>query len=185
MTLTDASKVWMPDTFFRNEKIGSFHNILTPNLYIRVFPDGDVLYSIRISLTCFCSMYLALFPLDEQTCNLDIASCKFTQNQLIFRVEYKTLKFLDGWAKSDVEYVWKDGNPVQLANNLSLPGGFKLGAFGSEYCDVVTATGKKIIAKLEEEIIFFAKQKVGQAKFKLLFDILEVGKFTKFGIRTR
>ena len=37
----------MPDTFFRNEKIGAFHNILTPNLYIRVFPDGDVLYSIR------------------------------------------------------------------------------------------------------------------------------------------
>ena len=47
MTLTDASKVWMPDTFFRNEKIGAFHNILTPNLYIRVYPDGDVLYSIR------------------------------------------------------------------------------------------------------------------------------------------
>ena len=40
-----------------------------------------------------------------------------------------------------MEYVWKDGNPVQLAGNLSLPGGFKLGAFGSEYCDVVTATG--------------------------------------------
>ena len=47
LTLTDASKVWMPDTFFRNEKIGAFHEILTPNLYIRVFPDGDVLYSIR------------------------------------------------------------------------------------------------------------------------------------------
>ena len=77
MTLTDVSKVWMPDTFFRNEKIGQFHNILTPNLYIRVYPDGDVLYSIRISLTCFCSMYLALFPLDEQTCVLDIASCEF------------------------------------------------------------------------------------------------------------
>ena len=31
----------------RNEKIARFHNILTPNLYIRVFPNGDVLYSIR------------------------------------------------------------------------------------------------------------------------------------------
>jgi len=135
LTLTDASKVWMPDTFFRNEKIGAFHNILTPNLYIRVFPDGDVLYSIRISLTCFCSMYLALFPLDEQTCNLDIASY--------------------GWAKSDVEYVWKDGNPVQLAGNLSLPGGFKLGAFGSEYCDVVTATGTYSCLRVK---LLFARQ---------------------------
>ena len=47
LTLIDATKIWMPDTFFRNEKIGRFHEILTPNLYVRVFPGGDVLYSIR------------------------------------------------------------------------------------------------------------------------------------------
>ena len=74
--MTDSTKVWMPDTFFRNEKVGRFHNILQPNLYVRVFPNGDVLYSIRVSLTCACSMHLALFPLDKQTCNLDVASCK-------------------------------------------------------------------------------------------------------------
>ena len=38
----------MPDTFFRNEKEGKFHNIIQPNLYVRVFPNGDVLYSIRV-----------------------------------------------------------------------------------------------------------------------------------------
>ena len=75
--MTDATKVWMPDTFFRNEKIGRFHNILQSNLYVRVFPNGDVLYSIRVSLTCACSMHLALFPLDKQTCNLDVASCEY------------------------------------------------------------------------------------------------------------
>jgi len=135
LTLTDASKVWMPDTFFRNEKIGAFHNILTPNLYIRVFPDGDVLYSIRISITCACSMHLALFPLDEQTCTLDIASY--------------------GWAKNDLVYVWKEGNPVQLAGNLSLPGGFKLGAFGSQYCDVKTTTGEYSCLRVD---LLFARQ---------------------------
>ena len=39
----------MPDTFFRNEKEGKFHNIIQPNLYVRVFPNGDVLYSIRVN----------------------------------------------------------------------------------------------------------------------------------------
>ena len=78
LTMTDSTKVWMPDTFFRNEKIGRFHNILQPNLYVRVFPNGDVLYSIRVSLTCACSMHLALFPLDMQTCNLDVTSCVYT-----------------------------------------------------------------------------------------------------------
>ena len=37
----------MPDTFFRNEKEGAFHDVILPNLYIRIFPNGDVLYSIR------------------------------------------------------------------------------------------------------------------------------------------
>jgi len=135
LTLTDSSKVWMPDTFFRNEKIGAFHNILTPNLYIRIFPDGDVLFSIRISITCACSMHLALFPLDEQTCSLDVASY--------------------GWTKNDLVYVWKEGNPVQLAKNLTLPGGFKLGAFGSTYCDVITATGAYSCLRVE---LLFVRQ---------------------------
>ena len=100
LTMTDSTKVWMPDTFFRNEKIGRFHNILQPNLYVRVFPNGDVLYSIRVSLTCACSMHLALFPLDMQTCNLDVASCEYTyliyiitarSKKLLNKIEYKYL----------------------------------------------------------------------------------------------
>ncbi len=47
LTLTDPDKVWMPDTFFRNEKVGHFHAILVNNVYVRVFPNGDVLFSIR------------------------------------------------------------------------------------------------------------------------------------------
>ena len=31
---------------------------------------------IRVSITCACSMHLALFPLDEQKCDLDVASCE-------------------------------------------------------------------------------------------------------------
>ena len=76
LTLTDPKKVWMPDTFFRNEKTGHFHNILVNNVYIRIFPNGDVLYSIRISLTLSCPMDLKLYPMDRQTCALKIASCK-------------------------------------------------------------------------------------------------------------
>jgi len=135
LTMTDASKIWMPDTFFRNEKIGSFHTILQPNLYIRIFPDGTVLYSIRVSLTAACSMHLALFPLDEQTCNLFIASY--------------------GWTKNDLEYSWYERGPVQIPGNLSLPGGFKLGGYNNSYCDVVTATGEYSCLQVD---LTFARQ---------------------------
>ena len=63
--------------------------------------------------------------------------------------------FADGWTKSDLVYVWKDENPVQLAGNLSLPGGFKLGAYGSKYCDVITATGAYSCLRVE---LLFARQ---------------------------
>ncbi|KAF3425459.1 hypothetical protein E2986_06603, partial [Frieseomelitta varia] len=78
LTLTDASRVWMPDLFFSNEKEGHFHNIIMPNVYIRIFPNGSVLYSIRISLTLSCPMNLKLYPLDRQVCSLRMASCEYT-----------------------------------------------------------------------------------------------------------
>jgi hypothetical protein len=67
----------MPDLFFSNEKEGHFHNIIMPNVYIRIFPYGSVLYSIRISLTLACPMNLKLYPLDRQVCSLRMASCKY------------------------------------------------------------------------------------------------------------
>ena len=47
LTLTDPTKVWMPDTFFRNEKEARKHEIIVPNVYVRIYPNGDILYSIR------------------------------------------------------------------------------------------------------------------------------------------
>ena len=87
-------QVWMPDTFFRNEKDGKFHDIIQPNLYVRVFPDGDILYSIRVSLTLACPMNLKLFPLDTQTCHLTIASY--------------------GWTERDLQYIWKVGSILYI-----------------------------------------------------------------------
>ena len=66
----------MPDTFFRNERRGAMHNVLVPNLYVRIYADGTVLFSIRVSLTLSCPMNLKLYPLDTQTCPMQIASCE-------------------------------------------------------------------------------------------------------------
>ena len=57
LTITDSRRVWMPDTFFRNEKQAQFHKIIQPNLYIRVFPNGDILYSIRYVFSNFPMYY--------------------------------------------------------------------------------------------------------------------------------
>jgi len=122
LTMTDASRVWMPDTFFRNEKEGQFHRIIQPNLYIRVYPYGDILYSIRVSLTLSCPMTLELFPLDTQICYLRVASYGFTTD--------------------DVIYQWKLNDSVQFAKSLFLPGGFELSDYIDGNCDITTVTGR-------------------------------------------
>ncbi|CAK9801316.1 Glutamate-gated chloride channel [Anthophora plagiata] len=128
LTLTDASRVWMPDLFFSNEKEGHFHNIIMPNVYIRIFPNGSVLYSIRISLTLSCPMNLKLYPLDRQTCSLRMASY--------------------GWTTNDLVFLWKEGDPVQVVKNLHLPR-FTLEKFLTDYCNSKTNTGEYSCLKVD------------------------------------
>ncbi|XP_076182504.1 glycine receptor alpha 1 isoform X1 [Ptiloglossa arizonensis] len=128
LTLTDASRVWMPDLFFSNEKEGHFHNIIMPNVYIRIFPNGSVLYSIRISLTLSCPMNLKLYPLDRQVCSLRMASY--------------------GWTTDDLVFLWKEGDPVQVVKNLHLPR-FTLEKFLTDYCNSKTNTGEYSCLKVD------------------------------------
>nr|CAD7194844.1 unnamed protein product [Timema douglasi] len=128
LTLTDANRVWMPDLFFSNEKEGHFHNIIMPNVYIRIFPYGSVLYSIRISLTLSCPMNLKLYPLDRQICSLRMASY--------------------GWTTDDLVFLWKDGDPVQVVKNLHLPR-FTLEKFLTDYCNSKTNTGEYSCLKVD------------------------------------
>ncbi|CAG7818669.1 unnamed protein product [Allacma fusca] len=131
LTLTDYKKVWMPDLFFSNEKTGHLHEIIMPNVYIRIFPNGEVLYSIRISLTLSCPMILKLYPLDKQTCSLRMASY--------------------GWTTTDLIFKWKQADPVQVTSELHLPR-FALEQFKTDYCDSQTNTG--IYSCLRVDLLF-------------------------------
>ena len=40
LTLTDPDKIWKPDLFFSNEKKGHLHEIIMPNVLLRIYPNG-------------------------------------------------------------------------------------------------------------------------------------------------
>lgn len=42
-----ANKIWLPDTFFANEKSAYFHMATTPNTFLRIGSNGNVYRSIR------------------------------------------------------------------------------------------------------------------------------------------
>ena len=68
---------------------------------------------------------------------------------------FSTFHFSDGWTKNDLVYSWYKYGPVQIPGNLSLPGGFKLGGYSHDYCDVITATGEYSCLQVD---LTFARQ---------------------------
>ncbi|VDL73789.1 unnamed protein product [Nippostrongylus brasiliensis] len=122
LILTAGQQIWMPDSFFQNEKQAQKHMIDKPNVLIRVHKDGQILYSVRISLVLSCPMHLQYYPMDVQTCLIDLASYAYTDN--------------------DIEYRWKETDPVQLKDGLnsSLPS-FQLNNVSTTYCTSKTNTG--------------------------------------------
>jgi len=134
LVLTEPDKIWRPDLFFSNEKQAHDHVILMPNVLLRIYPDGRVLYSIRISLVLSCPMHLKYFPLDIQTCSIKMASYGYTTEDLVF--------------------LWKEGDPVQVTKNLHLPK-FTLQKFETKYCTSRTNTGEYSCLKID---LFFKRE---------------------------
>ncbi|KAI8495440.1 Glycine receptor subunit alpha-3, partial [Branchiostoma belcheri] len=117
------AKIWVPDLFFANEKGANFHRVTTENKLLRISPAGDILYSIRLTLTLACPMRLQRFPMDRQQCNMQLESF--------------------GYSTSDLNFRWKNDNPVQLSEDLELPQ-FKVEGYTLTRCDKTYNTGHKI-----------------------------------------
>lgn len=57
------------------------------------------------------------------------------------RSRYEGITWIsDGWTTNDLEFVWKDGDPVQVVKNLHLPR-FTLEKFRTDSCNSKTNTG--------------------------------------------
>ncbi|KAG7503983.1 glycine receptor subunit alpha-2 isoform X1 [Solea senegalensis] len=93
--------IWKPDLFFANEKGANFHDVTTDNKLLRIFKNGTVLYSIRLTLILSCPMDLKNFPMDVQTCTMQLESFGYTMNDLIFE--------------------WLEDGAVQVSEGLTLP----------------------------------------------------------------
>ena len=121
INLRDASLIWIPDIFFSNAIDGHKHEILSKNELVRIYPDGSVLYSARITLHLSCPMDLSYFPMDEQTCIMKIASYGHTTDEVILQ--------------------WKQENAVQITRSLHMPQ-FLLMSHSLDYCTSRTNTGE-------------------------------------------
>nr|DBA15095.1 TPA: hypothetical protein GDO54_004352 [Pyxicephalus adspersus] len=69
--------LWVPDTFIVDSKKSFLHDITVENRLIRIYPNGTVLYALRITTTVACSMDLTKYPMDKQTWGYNINDVMF------------------------------------------------------------------------------------------------------------
>uniref|UniRef100_A0A3Q3W106 Uncharacterized protein n=1 Tax=Mola mola TaxID=94237 RepID=A0A3Q3W106_MOLML len=92
--------LWKPDLFFANEKSANFHDVTQENILLFIFRNGDVLISMRLSITLSCPLDLTLFPMDTQRCKMQLESF--------------------GYTTDDLQFMWQTGDPVQM-EAIALP----------------------------------------------------------------
>ncbi|XP_002664179.2 gamma-aminobutyric acid receptor subunit beta-1 [Danio rerio] len=136
-----ADQLWVPDTYFINDKKSFVHGVTVKNRMIRLHPDGTVLYGLRITTTAACMMDLRRYPLDEQNCTLEIESY--------------------GYTTDDIEFYWQGGSSVTGVDNIELPQ-FSIIDYKTLSKKVVFATGSyprlSLSFKLKRNIGYFILQ---------------------------
>lgn len=72
------SRVWVPHLYMSNEQSSSLMGTDSKDVLISIAPDGEVLFSRRMQAVLYCWMNLQKFPFDDQTCSMNLESCKFS-----------------------------------------------------------------------------------------------------------
>nr|XP_045601285.1 glycine receptor subunit alpha-3-like isoform X7 [Procambarus clarkii] len=93
-------RIWKPDTYFNNVKDAEIHQVTMPNILLRLYSNGDILYSMRVTLTLACSMEFENYPFDAQVCGSSISSYANTVDVITYE-----------WVKVD---------PIQLPDELEI-----------------------------------------------------------------
>ncbi|XP_078717507.1 uncharacterized protein LOC144935058 isoform X1 [Lampetra fluviatilis] len=76
--------LWVPDTFIVDSKRSFLHAVTVENRLIRIFPNGTVLYALRITATVACNMDLTKYPMDKQSCTLQLESWGYNTDDMVF-----------------------------------------------------------------------------------------------------
>ncbi|XP_062302984.1 gamma-aminobutyric acid receptor subunit gamma-3-like isoform X1 [Osmerus eperlanus] len=77
--------IWVPDTIFRNAKNADSHWITTPNQLLRIWNDGKILYTLRLTINAECQLQLHNFPMDEHSCPLVFSSYGYPRDEMIYK----------------------------------------------------------------------------------------------------
>ncbi|XP_058789517.1 gamma-aminobutyric acid receptor alpha-like isoform X1 [Phymastichus coffea] len=104
LSIKMLERIWRPDTYFYNGKQSYVHTITVPNKLLRITQEGDILYSMRLTIKAKCTMDLRNFPMDRQSCPLILGSYAYTSGQLVYEwQDNSSVNFVPGMALSQFD----------------------------------------------------------------------------------
>jgi hypothetical protein len=110
--------IWSPDLFFTDEVHSEDHDILAENNLVRIQPDGHIVYSTRVTLELFCR--------DD-----------FTKTHVVCPIRIASY----GYTAEEIDIKWTSEDPVQVKDNILIPGGYSFEGVTTNDCDSKTKMG--------------------------------------------
>ncbi|CAK8698666.1 unnamed protein product [Clavelina lepadiformis] len=93
-----VDKIWVPDLYVVGSKKSFLHSTSVDNLVLRLFSNGEIWYSFKITTTVTCQMNLYNFPLDTEKCYLTFQSLGYNTEEMTLQWNirnHKTGLFMD------------------------------------------------------------------------------------------
>uniref|UniRef100_A0A672YET8 Gamma-aminobutyric acid type A receptor gamma3 subunit n=1 Tax=Sphaeramia orbicularis TaxID=375764 RepID=A0A672YET8_9TELE len=87
--------IWLPDTIFRNSKTADSHWITTPNQLLRIWNNGKILYTLRMTINAECQLQLHNFPMDEHSCPLVFSSYGYPRDEIVYKWKRNSVETSD------------------------------------------------------------------------------------------
>ncbi|XP_011180329.1 gamma-aminobutyric acid receptor alpha-like [Zeugodacus cucurbitae] len=135
LSVSMLARIWKPDTYFYNGKQSYLHTITTPNKFVRIYQNGRVLYSSRLTIKAGCPMNLEDFPMDIQKCPLKFGSFGYTTADVVYRwnrerpavaiaedMKLSQFDLVDCPAGNLTDVIYKAAAPHDATHNSNKPG---------------------------------------------------------------
>ncbi|XP_061895325.1 gamma-aminobutyric acid receptor subunit gamma-3 isoform X2 [Entelurus aequoreus] len=87
--------IWLPDTIFRNSKDADAHWITVPNQLLRIWNDGKILYTLRLTIKAECQLQLHNFPMDQHSCPLIFSSYGYPREEMVYKWRRNSVEAAD------------------------------------------------------------------------------------------
>ncbi|XP_078380475.1 glycine receptor subunit alpha-2-like isoform X1 [Oculina patagonica] len=120
-------QIWIPDTYINNEKSSSAPK---KEFLLKVYPDGQIVYSQRMTVIAACKMDLRNYPMDKQNCSLLLESYGMAADDLYFRWEAKENRNLKSAVTIEEEVIMSqfaiDGYSVEEITASYVTGTFSM-----------------------------------------------------------